>query len=827
MHLILRPLFLALLTMPALSAPEVFEVTPERLADLPQGKEADGIVGDIVMRNDKVELLIAGNLPERRANMSTFYGADGQTPGCLYDLTLRGSKNDQITIFSPAGQRGPVSWVRISKDGKDGTAEVETVTTAAANKGLYRRHAWRLRDGMQGVEIETTLRNETAAPMRITADDKMTQMTLNGQSGPYFWGNSVDPADRAGYAVEPMRADWELTAGQERSVTRLLTVGTSPAEALGLLIEKAGGSGKATLTLLDDKKQPVTTATVVLATYGKEVPAYPDKSGSLTITLPVGAHDFRIIDAGRLPVKLSLNITAGNNDQRQVPLPVQSAVVFRVTEEGSGRLMPCKVMFTALDGTAKVDLGPANRAHGCVDQWHSGTGDFRVPLGAGSYRVSVNRGPEYSHHEQNIVLAAGQEVTVTASLKRMVDTTGWVSADFHNHSTPSGDNTCGTADRLINMAAEHLEFTPSTEHNRLYDWAPHIKKLGLTPWMNSVTGMELTGNNQHLNCFPLAPEPGKQNSGAPAWNYDPRISAITLRDFQKPDPDRWIQVNHPDLQRVFNDRDADGTSDSGYEGIAQFVDSWEIENFDSEGLLGSAPFVIEQPDPGAPRRLAYNRAFIYLQLLNRGHRLRAIAVADAHSVHGNGTGGWRTWLPSSTDDPAKIDWREMSRAAKVGYIILSTGPFLTVSANGQPPGSEIKSSGQPVNLKVKVQANTWSGIDRVQVLLNGRQPAELNFTRQSHPDWFSDGVVQFDREIKVPLKDDAHLIVCVHHAKNTLKAAFGSSNQSALHPHAWHNPIYVDANGDGWKPNNDTLGFDIPAMRMTVEQAERILSVTR
>jgi hypothetical protein len=827
MHLILRPLVYALLTVPAAAAPEVFEVTPERLADLPQGKEADGIAGDFVMRNDKVELLISGNLPERRANMSTFYGADGQTPGCLYDLTLRGTKNDQITIFSPAGQRGPVSWVRIAKDGRDGAAEMETVTTAAANKGLYRRHTWRLRDGMQGIEIETTLRNESAAPMKITADDKMTQMTLNGQSGPYFWGNAVDPRDHAGYAVEPMRVDWELAPGQERSVTRFLAVGTSPAEALGVLMDKSGGAGKTTLTLLDERQQPVTTATVVVATYGKEVPAYPDRDGRLTITLPAGSHDLRITDAGRAPVKLSITHTAGSTDSRQVPLPAQSAVVFKISEEGSGRPMPCKVMFTARDGTAKVDLGPANRAHGCVDQWHSATGDFRVPLGAGSYRVSVNRGPEYAHHEQDVVLAAGQEVTVTAALKRMVDTTGWVSADFHNHSTPSGDNTCGTDDRLINMAAEHLEFTPTTEHNRLYDWAPHIQKLGLTPWMSTVTGMELTGNNQHLNCFPLTPEPGKQNNGAPVWNFDPRISAITLRDFQKPDPDRWVQVNHPDLHRVFNDRDADGNPDSGYDGIAQFVDSWEIENFDSEGLFGSAPFFIEQPNPGTPRRLTYNRSFIYLQLLNKGHRLRAVAVADAHSVHGNGTGGWRTWLPSSTDDPSKIDWREMSRAAKAGHIILSTGPFLRVTANGAPPGSEIKTSGQPVKLKVNVQANTWSGIDRVQVFVNSRQPAELNFTRQSHPDWFLDGVVQFDREIEVPLKEDAQIIVAVEHTKNALVPAFGTSPQAKLRPHAWHNPVYVDVNGDGWKPNGDTLGFDIPAARMTVEQAERILSILR
>ena len=105
---------LVALAISAHAAPEAFEVGPGQKDQLPQGKEADGIVGDFILRNDKVEAVISGNLPLRRANMSTFYGADGITPGCLYDLTLRGANNDQLTIFSPSHQQGPVSWVRVT-----------------------------------------------------------------------------------------------------------------------------------------------------------------------------------------------------------------------------------------------------------------------------------------------------------------------------------------------------------------------------------------------------------------------------------------------------------------------------------------------------------------------------------------------------------------------------------------------------------------------------------------------------------------------------------------------------------------------------------------
>jgi hypothetical protein len=112
-------LFLALLTS-SLNAAEVFEAALGREAELPGGKEADGILGDFVLRSDKVEAVISHNAPNRRANMSTFYGEDGVSPGCLYDLTLRGANNDQLVAYGPCGH-GPVSYVKIANVKEDGS----------------------------------------------------------------------------------------------------------------------------------------------------------------------------------------------------------------------------------------------------------------------------------------------------------------------------------------------------------------------------------------------------------------------------------------------------------------------------------------------------------------------------------------------------------------------------------------------------------------------------------------------------------------------------------------------------------------------------------
>jgi hypothetical protein len=116
---------------------------------------------------------------------------------------------------------------------------------------------------------------------------------------------------------------------------------------------------------------------------------------------------------------------------------------------------------------------------------------------------------------------------------------------------------------------------------------------------------------------------------------------------------------------------------------------------------------------------------------------------------------------------------------------------------------------------VKVQCTDWQDIDRIQVLVNSRLEPSLNFTRQSHPRMFQDGVVKFDRAIHIPLKTDAHVIVVATHGSMTLKTGYGSSSQSNMRPTAYHTPIYIDVDGGGFTPNRDTLGFEIPVTKMT------------
>ncbi len=816
----------------AQAVPEAFEVGLAQKDQLPRGKEADGIIGDFILRNDKIEAVISGNLPLRRANMSTFYGTEGITPGCVYDLTLRGAGNDQLTVFCPTQQIGSVSWVRVVKDGSDGEAVVETMVTAANHGGISRHHEYTLRDGWPGLRIKTTVVNETGEVKRLDLSPRWTNFTRTGHAFGTTWADSIDPSDKAGYAYGNLSSpptygtgkDFSLQPRESATVVRFLAVGHSPVEALGEVERQRRPIGSVNGVIRDQDGKPIATAELLVRTAGERDEnlgvIHPDVEGEFGIPMPEGAYRITVTDQGRADVELPLTVKAGSAVKLDAKVGPASAIQFKITDE-TGKSIPCKAQFLAQPGTEIVNLGPQNRAHGCLDQYHSERGDFRVALPPGKYRVIVTRGIEYSHLAHDITLAQGQTFDFGGKLQRLVDTTGWVSADYHNHSTQSGDNTCGTPDRIINLVAENIEFAPTTEHNRLFDWGPIIKDLGLYSEIQTVPGMELTGRFAHLNAFPFKPEERTQDNGAPGWNEDPRITAITLRDWQDADPDRWVQINHPDMVKNFIDADGDGRVDGGFHGLATLIDGIETQNGGGSEILGGRPFFIGKDKEGKDS-VQMLREFIWLQMLNRGHRYAAMAVNDAHSVHGNGVGGWRMYIPSKSDHPSEIDWRENARHAKAGHSYLTTGPFLQVrTEDGAGPGDTTRAAGAGVKLKVRVQCTDWIDIDRVQVLVNGRGRPQLNFTRAANPMMFKDGVVKFDETIDVPLSEDSHLIVVATGEKSDLSIGYGTSPQAKMHPLAYHNPIFIDVDGHGFTPNGDTLGFPLPVAKMTVEEARR------
>lgn len=791
---------------------EAVEIGKAQTDLLPTGKEADGIIGDFVMRNEKIHSLISGNLPLRRANMATEYAFP--TPGCLYDLDLRGTNNDQITVFRPGGQGGEVSYVRIASDGRDGAAVVESVRTAAKGEGLFTRHEYRLEPGWQYILVTSTYRNESKAIKKITPPPVWKEFSQQWEIGDIRVGDSIDPFDKRAYAwgLLPQQAEpsspkeAQLQPGEQRVYKVALAVADSPLAAYGILASLKGSAGEVSGAVKDSAGLPAVRASLLVNVEGSILPAYPDAAGNLAFRLPLGDYKARLLDIGREPsseTEKAFSVVRGHNTRLVINAPVASAVSFDIRDE-TGQPSPCKIQFIGKDGTPTPDLGTDYRAHGCNHQYLSHNGQFTQQIPPGKYLLRITRGPEYDLIEQVVEVGRGQTAHVTGSLNRTVDTRGWVSADYHSHSTPSGDNYCNTDDRIIDHVAEHIEFAPTTEHNRIYDWQPHIDRLGLAKRLKTVNGIELTGDGQHLNSFPLKRSIYTQDGGAPVWQFDPRLNAIVLRDAFGGGADRWVQLNHPTVGTVFNDRNEDQIADGGFAGMERLIDAAE---FWSTEILNSDPWYVQRE--GDKVEKLENRTFGWLQLLNQGRPIWCVAVSDAHRIFNEGVGGWRTYIPSSTDEPSAIDYREIIRNSKAGRMMITNGPFLQVTVDdGSPIGSTVSKEGL-VNLKVKVQTPNWFDIDRVQILVNGRQQKDCNYTRETHPAMFKDGVVKFDQTIPVKLREDAHLIVVAIGEKSDLSKGWGRSIESAMHPVAFTNPIYVDIDRNGFKANGDTLGHPL------------------
>jgi hypothetical protein len=598
----------------------------------------------------------------------------------------------------------------------------------------------------------------------------------------------------------------QLQAGQQRVYKVALAVADSPLAAYGILASLRGPVGEVSGTVKDSAGLPAVHASLLVNAEGSVLPAYPDTAGNLAFHLPPGDYTAKLLDIGREPsseTEKAFSVVQRQGTRFVMNAPVASAVSFDIRDE-AGQPSPCKIQFIGKDGTATPDLGTEYRAHGCNHQYLSHNGQFTQQVPPGKYLLRITRGPEYDLNEQVVEVARGQTTHVTGSLKRTVDTQGWVSADFHSHSTPSGDNYCNTDDRIIDHVAEQIEFAPTTEHNRIYDWQPHIDRLGLGKLLKTVNGMELTGNGQHLNSFPLKRSIYTQDGGAPVWQFDPRLNAIVLRDAFGGGTDRWVQLNHPTVGTVFNDRNEDQIADGGFVGMERLIDAAE---FWSTEILNPDPWYVQLE--GDKVEKLENRTFGWLQLLNQGRLIWCVAVSDAHRVFNEGVGGWRTYIPSSTDEPSAIDYREIVRNSKAGRMMITNGPFLQVTVDdGSPIGSTV-SKGGSVNLKVKVQTPNWFDIDRVQVLVNGRQQKDCNYTRETHPAMFKDGLVKFDQTIPVKLREDAHLIVVAMGEKSDLSKGWGRSVESAMHPVAFTNPVYVDIDHNGFKANGDTLGHPL------------------
>lgn len=801
---------------------------------VPVGKEVDAIYGDIVLRNGHLVAVIAQPLATRHANMTV-----RDVGGALIDLCTPGSAGDQLAAFYPGKTVFPYRTLS-AHDAQSQLVSLKspitsrTLTSIAVKaEGADARPeavvSYELSPADRFLTVVTTFTNRSQQPQSVTLEDNFRVdggkeemvRTPNGKVERFwiedrFWGQAYG-LDAAGYSLN-LTSDQKLTTLKYESADGSATISLEPGKSYQFKrrlypganvvdVHAVGANLNSTnsrtvqITVANQNKVAIPRALVEFkrgtTSYGA---ARADADGKLTVVLPNETFSADVSAYGR-PIASSLPIPQDSGPANLTVAFDLGRVAAAITD-ANGTPIACKVEFKPTD-KSKLDFGPETGEFSVRNLVYSPDGKFQQTIPPGKYTVVVSHGPEYDALFTEITVPPGETVKLAAKLPRTVETPGWVSGDFHSHSSPSGDNTSSQLGRVLNLVAEHVEFAPCTEHNRVSTYQPHIDKLGIHSQFATVSGIELTSSPlplNHENAFPMKLTPRTQDGGGPTAGPDleSQIERLALHDNRS---EKLIQVNHPDIGWMFYDKDGDGKPDSGFERAFPFMDVIEIHPIDR--ILTLTPVVT------ASGKKTHNTMFNWLQLLNQGFRIYGVVNTDAHyNFHGS---GWlRNWIQSSTDEPSKIDPMEMVRAAERGRMVLSNGPYLEVTAvetgktEKHVAGEEFKATSGKVILKVRVQCPNWMDVNRVFVLVNGRVHPTHDYSREKNPDAFRGGVVKFDRSLDLELKEDAHIIVATGNTAGDLTAVYSGEVANA-HPTALTNPIFVDINGNGFQPNKDTL----------------------
>src|SRR6185503_10623828 len=100
-------------------------------------------------------------------------------------------------------------------------------------------------------------------------------------------------------------------------------------------------------------------------------------------------------------------------------------------------------------------------------------GVFDVDVAPGAYTAYVTRGFEFTRFEAaDVVVEPGATTTIEATIAHVLDTTGLVGAEFHQHCLGSIDAQVPVATKVMENAAEGVEFAASTDHDVVTDFQP-------------------------------------------------------------------------------------------------------------------------------------------------------------------------------------------------------------------------------------------------------------------------------------------------------------------------------------------------------------------
>lgn len=514
--------------------------------------------------------------------------------------------------------------------------------------------------------------------------------------------------------------------------------------------------------------------------------------------LPPGDYELLVHMSGRPDSeRVAVSVTAGEEARVLLAAPRTGAVEVSVVDE-LGRELPAKVSFFSADGESllKPEYGDHYIGGDPAEVIFLPHGEGSVILPPGRYYAVASRGIEYElGWSEDFTVGADGVAKLALQVLHSVDSSGWISADFHVHGANSFDSGVGKESRVISFAAEGVDFFASTDHDYLTDYAPTVQDLELEPWVKTTVGLETTTLEiGHFLGFPLGADTAKEQGGAFDWTGMPPEEILaelqTLGVDAGFDPVRFVAHPRDGILGYFDQYGFDplsGEVDTPF--LSSFNDQLAAEkfstDFDALELLNGKRFELirtpTQPEMDGfaaggelsnydmVSRTAQEQEDLidgiyplnedsqgqvddWFTLLNTGVRFTALANSDSHSRFSIEAGCPRNFVYLGEDEPANIDPQAVADAVKAGHVVASYGPLIRFTANATAiPGDEIEDQDGTVSLHIEVEAPTWMAVDRVELYKNGTLVHEWSGL---DPD-----VLRFAQDVEVTVDRDSWFVV--------------------------------------------------------------------
>ncbi len=445
--------------------------------------------------------------------------------------------------------------------------------------------------------------------------------------------------------------------------------------------------------------------------------------------------------------------------------PHAGRIRWHVSETG-GSTLPARLAVRGIAPTRDPDWGDEPRDGAALEVVHT-LGDGSIAIPPGHYRVTVSRGFEYTTYEQTVTVEEGKTASIDATLERVVDTRGWISADLHVHAVPSPDAPTLLDDRVRSLAASGVEVAAATDHNAITDYGPTIRALDAQRWLASIVGDEVTTRGVELGHFNVLPLTSGETP-VPFEGVTPGEIFAAARVAAPRDRDKIVQVNHPRM------------------GSIGYFDLVHLDPLDFEGWRRRAPLF----DPSFDALEVFNgddyadlaRVEVCLRdwyaLLDAGFHITATGNSDSHKLTYHEAGVPRNFVRVGSDSPEAFDEREFVDAVRRGRVVVSSGPFVRLTSGSAEVGDEI-APGQDIEVRVRVDAPPWVDVSSVELVRRGE------VVKTWRPD-----------TTKAPIRLDATTRLALRSGDWIIAIARGSQPMTFLHrpgalPFGFTNPIRV------------------------------------